>query len=62
MSYNFYLFFKKIVPKAYFLKILDGALFLWTLWVFLLGLPNQKMASITSNTNCHIHLGRFIGD
>jgi hypothetical protein len=54
--------FQKIDPKAYFLKALDGALFLWTLWVFLLGLPNQKMTLATLDTNFHIHLGRFIGD
>jgi hypothetical protein len=42
MDYNFCLFFNFFVPKKYFLKVLDGALFLWTLWVFLLGLPNLK--------------------
>ncbi len=45
-----------------FLKVLDGALFLWTLWVFLLGLSNQKMTSTTLNTNFHIDLWRFVGD
>jgi hypothetical protein len=54
--------FQKIVPKAYFLKVLDGALFLWTLWVFLLELPNQKMTSATLNIGFHIDLGRFAGD
>jgi hypothetical protein len=44
------------------LKVLDGALFLWTLWVFLLGLPNLKMTSATLNTSLHIDLGRFVGD
>jgi hypothetical protein len=44
------------------LKVLDGALFLWTLWVFLLGLSNQKMTSTTLNTNFHIDLWRFVGD
>jgi hypothetical protein len=48
------------VPKTYFLKVLNGALFLWTLWVFLLGLPNLKMISITLNTSFHIDLGRFV--
>ncbi len=62
MSCNFCLFFKKIVPKNMFLKFLDGALFLWTLWVFLLGLPNFKMISITLITSFHIDLGRFVGD
>jgi hypothetical protein len=61
MNCNFCFFFKKIVAKAYFLKVLDGALFLWTLWIFL-GLPNQKMTSTTLNTSFHIHLGSFIGD
>jgi len=56
------LFFKKIVPKAYFLKVLNMALFLWTLWVFFLGLSNFKMASTTLNTSFHIDLGRFVGD
>ncbi len=45
-----------------FLKVLDGALFLWTLWVFLLGLSNQKMTLATLNTDFHIDLGRFVGD
>jgi hypothetical protein len=56
------LLFKKIVPKTYFLKVFDGALFLWALWVFLLGLPNQKMTLVTLNINFHIDLGRFVGD
>jgi hypothetical protein len=34
MTCNFYFYFNFFVPKAYFLKVLDGALFLWTLWVF----------------------------
>jgi len=45
------LFFNFFVPKTYFLKVLDGALFLWTLWVLLLGLSNQKMTLTTLNTN-----------
>jgi hypothetical protein len=45
-----------------FLKILDGALFFWTLWGFLLRLPKLKMASITLNTSFRIDLGRFLGD
>jgi hypothetical protein len=45
-----------------FLKVLDGALFLWTLWVFLLGLENQKLMLVTLNTSFHIDLGRFVGD
>jgi hypothetical protein len=43
MSCNFYLIFNFFVPKAYFLKALDGALFRWTLWVFLLGFPIKKL-------------------
>jgi hypothetical protein len=54
--------FKKFVPKAFFFKVLDGALFVWTLWVFLLGLPNFKLKSTTLNTSFHIDLGRIIGD
>jgi hypothetical protein len=48
--------------KHMFLKVLDGALFLWTLWVFLLGFSNQKMTLATLNTNFDIDLGRFVGD
>jgi hypothetical protein len=44
------------------LRLLDGALFLWTLWGFFLGLPNLKMASATLNKKFHINLGRFVSD
>jgi len=44
-----------------FLKALHGALFKWTWWVFLLGVPNFKMTLITLNANFHINLGRFVG-
>jgi hypothetical protein len=44
------------------LKVVDGALFIWTLWVFLLRLSNFKMTSVTLNTGFHIYLGRFVGD
>jgi hypothetical protein len=44
------------------LKFLNGALFLWTLRVFLLGFPNLKMTSATLNTSFHINLGRYVGD
>ncbi len=62
MSCNFCLFFNFFVPKAYVLKVLDGTLFIRTLWVFLLGLSNFKMTLATLNTSFHIDLGRFIGD
>jgi hypothetical protein len=39
-----------------------GHLFIWTLWVFLLGLPNKKMTLVTLNTSFHIDLGSFVGD
>jgi hypothetical protein len=45
-----------------FLKILDGALFFWILWVFLLRLPNLKMTSTTLNTSSDIDLGKFVSD
>jgi len=45
-----------------FLKVLDGALFLWTLKVFLLKFPNFKMTLATLNTSFHIDLGRFVKD
>jgi hypothetical protein len=41
------------------LKVLYVALFLWILWVFLLGLPNLEMRLATLNTSFHIDLGRF---
>jgi len=62
MNYNFCLFFNFFVPKASFFKVLNGALFLWTLWVFFLQLPNLKMTSTTLNTSFHIDLGKFVGD
>ncbi len=62
MTYIFYFIFNFFVPKTYFLKVLDGTLFLWTLWVFLLGLPNLKMTLVTLNICFHIYLGRFVGD
>jgi hypothetical protein len=62
MSCNFCLFFKEIVAKTYFLKVLNGALFLWILHVFLSRLLNQKMTSATLNISFHIYLGRFVGD
>jgi hypothetical protein len=45
-----------------FLKVLNGALFLKTLWVFLLILPNLKMTSTTLNTSSDIDLGKFVSD
>jgi len=45
-----------------FLKALDGPLFIWTLGVFLLGLPNLKITLTTLNINFHIDLGRFVND
>jgi hypothetical protein len=44
------------------LKVLDGVLFFWALWVFLLGLPNQKVTITTLNSSFHIDLGRFVND
>jgi len=45
-----------------FWKTLHGPLFIWISSVFLLGLPNFKMALVTLNTSFHIDLGRFVGD
>jgi hypothetical protein len=45
-----------------FLRVLNGALFLCTLWVLFLGLSNFKMTSATLNTSFHIDLGRFVYD
>jgi hypothetical protein len=45
-----------------FFKALDGPLFIWTLWVFLSGLPNLKIILATLNINFHIDLGKFVGD
>jgi hypothetical protein len=47
---------------VYFKTKLDGELFFWTKWVFLLGLSNLKMTSARLNTSFHIDLGRFVGD
>jgi hypothetical protein len=44
------------------LKVLNGALFLWTLWVYLSGLPNLKMTLARLNTSFDIDLGRFVND
>ncbi len=44
------------------MKVLDEALFLKTLWVSFLGLPNLKMTSATLNISSHIDLGSFVGD
>jgi len=45
-----------------FLNVLHGALFIWTLWVSFLGLPNLKMTSTTLNISFHIYLGKSVGD
>jgi hypothetical protein len=50
-------------PKSIFFESSRwGALFLWTLWVFFLRLPNKKIALATLNTSFHIDLGRFVND
>ncbi len=58
----FVYFLVLLSQKHMFLKVLDGAIFLKTLWVFFLALPNSKMTLATLNTHFHIDLGRFIGD
>jgi len=62
MSYNFLFFSNFFVSKAYVFESFHGSLFIWTLWVFLLGFPNLKITSITLNTSFHIDLGMFMGD
>ncbi len=58
-----YLFFSiSLSQKHIFWKLYMGHLFIWTLWVFLLGLPNKKMTLVTLNTSFHIDLGSFVGD
>jgi hypothetical protein len=54
--------FSNFCPKKYFLKVLNGASFLWTFVGFFLGLPNFKMTLIILNASFHIDLGRFVGD
>jgi hypothetical protein len=61
MNCNFFLL-NVFVAKTYLLKVLHGAFFRWTLWVFLLGLPNLKLTLVTLNTSFHKDLGRFVGD
>ncbi len=51
IGYNFCFLFKFFVPKNMFLKVLRGGLFTWTLWVFLLGLPNLNITS----KGVHVH-------
>jgi hypothetical protein len=38
------------------LKVLLGALFIWALWVVVLGVPNQKMTSISINVSVDVNL------
>jgi hypothetical protein len=40
---------------------LHGALFMWNLWVFLLGLVNCKMASTSYYINFDLGFVEFIG-
>jgi hypothetical protein len=62
MSCNFCLFFNLFVPKVSFLKVFDGALLFWILWVFFLGLSNLKMTQTTLNTSFSHRFGKVIGD
>jgi hypothetical protein len=45
----------------YFLKASHGILFMWTLWVFLLGLANDKMTSTSFDVSFDLGLGGFVG-
>jgi hypothetical protein len=61
MSYSFsFVFSICLSQKHVFVKALHGLLFIWTLWIFFLGLPNFKMTLTTLNTSFHIDLGRFV--
>jgi hypothetical protein len=51
-----------LFQKHIFLKVLDGAIFLKALWIFLLRLSNSKMTLTTLNTSFHMDLGRFVSD
>jgi hypothetical protein len=42
----------------YFLKALNGILFMWTLWVFL---ANDKMTSTSFDVSFDLGLGGFVG-
>jgi hypothetical protein len=59
MIYNF----KKniFVPKKFKKKVLHGALFMWTLWVFFSRFSNCKMTSIYFDVSFDIGLGGFVG-
>ncbi len=52
MSWNFCLFFKKIVPKTYLFENFRWGIIPLNFMGFLLGFLNQKMTSVTLNT-CH---------
>ncbi len=62
MSYNLFYFSIFLLAKNMFVKVLNKAIFLKTLQVFLLGFPNSKMTSATLHTSFHIDFGRVVGD
>jgi hypothetical protein len=57
-----YIFFSISLSQKHFFESFTWGIIPWTLWVFLLGLPNYKMTSIALNTSFHIDLGIFVGD
>jgi hypothetical protein len=62
MQFYFYFFSISLFQKHMFLKVSFGALFIWILWVVLLGLPNWKMTLGSINVNVDVDLWGFFGD
>ncbi len=50
------------LKNIFFLKVVLGALFIWTLKVVLLGLPNWKMTLAFVNVSVDVDLWGFLND
>jgi hypothetical protein len=57
-----FIFFYFLISKIYFLKFLFGVLFIWILWVVVLGLPNSKMILAFVNVSVDVDLWGFLND